>query len=479
MKGLVRGLGAALVILAVASPVLGPAVAQEVAAGCDTVNILAFRGSGEKQTTTDQAGEYIHLESDRWEGPTVRRALKAFEVAADTANVSTENVRILDVGWDAESETGYEAVDLLTAATYGLIRSAPVAGLVAMPELAHSYALVEIYRSSKTGVAAGLKTIEDVVESSPRSCSEPQFVAVGYSQGAMAARLIYDGGGLGEQLDSIMTIGDPFQTGQDDPDDQEAMSLHGTGADGTGMFTKKNLWWVLPIGDSLDKESLERFYTSPANRYSLCHDEDPYCDYNSLLSFLNVEPHNLYVKVGKQLGKDEAAKMDEKDMKAAAAESEDVGEWLVTAIGSAASSARTTPAPAELGMTVGPSLWIAGWEGRLDVTGLPEGAELTVTLKPEDGQDVQVTAIPSQNVGDRGMTTPPYMDRGSHGIDLPADLAEGIYDVTIETRFGSVTSSTEIIGADRILDWQYASEDAYNASGGTVWWCGVDDLECW
>lgn len=451
---------------------------------CASVNVLALRGSGEDQKTTDEAGPYTDLTSDRWEGPTLRRALKAYELAASDAKVSTDQTRILDIGWDFNTHTGYQAIGLLPAATEALIR-APLVN----PELAHSFALAAIYRSAKTGVVAGLDRMETTIKSTPDACAIGRFVALGYSQGAMAARLIYEGTSLKVPISAAMTFGDPFQQGEPTKALQASASLYGTGANGTGMFIKKDLSWVLPVGDKIDKDALASFYESKIHRYSLCHSEDPYCDYNWLISFLNLKPHDLYVKTQGQLSESEAVGWTSKRELEAQGESRDVGRWLLQEIGGAKvgqEPAQPAPAPKPaLQLTQGPGPWIPGREARLNLVGLPTGAQVTVKLIPTGSAADQqaagpsiVTAYPREKVGDVPMLVPPYMSRGSHGIDLPTYLAGGSYDAVIVTSLGSVTKHVDVEDPLRNSDWAYASEAQY-AADPSKWWCQSADDTCW
>ncbi|MFC5931227.1 cutinase family protein [Cryobacterium melibiosiphilum] len=241
-----RFLGFVLAGTVVASALVGGAATAAVAttgSSCAAVTVLAFRGSGETNVVpavTSHAGADVvypgsALVTNGWEGPTLQRLIGQLAPQADAASIP-----VVGVGApDSTNPFGYPAVAVDPTDVLTLAASAQ-AGAVA--------AELIIKRTKATAAATG--------------CAfAPRFIAVGYSQGALAARVL-------AQLNptdvvGAVTIGDPAQK----PD---AAGNVGAGASGDGL-----LRWLAPyFGDRFDG-----VYGQDTATAALCHAGDPVCDF--------------------------------------------------------------------------------------------------------------------------------------------------------------------------------------------------------
>ncbi len=131
------------------------------------------------------------------------------------------------------------------------------------------------------GLSAGAEAVHRVTRAQSASCTaEPKFIVVGFSQGAIVARLLaqlYPRAVVG-----VVTIGDPVQKAG-------ASGNEGTGAHGTGIIRSSFPYY---------QERLDRFYSLAAHKSALCHADDPFCDFrgeDSLLALLSPAAHFSYM----------------------------------------------------------------------------------------------------------------------------------------------------------------------------------------
>ncbi|WP_166791841.1 PKD domain-containing protein [Cryobacterium frigoriphilum] len=240
-----RLLGGVLAGAVVTSALVGGVATAAVAADstCAPVTVLAFRGSGETNlvpaVTTSAGANYAYAGSDLitngWEGPTLQRLIGQFAPEAVAAGIP-----VLGVGApDAPHLPGYPAIAADPTEVASLSASAQ-AGAVAA-EL--------IIKKAKSTAAAS-------------SCAyAPRFIAIGYSQGALAARVLAQLNPI--DVVGVVTIGDPTQQ-------PNAVGNVGTGAAGDGL-----LRWLSPhFGDTFDGVYAQNTATA-----ALCHAGDPVCDF--------------------------------------------------------------------------------------------------------------------------------------------------------------------------------------------------------
>jgi hypothetical protein len=238
---------------------------QAAASDCEPVAILAFRGSGEKNidSTAHTLAGKTHsygdgkLVTNGWEGPKLRQLFEAYAGTSFADGFDPESVPVLGIGYDGT--TGFPAIkvedNLNTDIFRNLIKSAGKGSL---------------YASSV--MASFLKT-------QPSGCNT-KFVAVGYSQGAMAARQTAE---ASSRIVSVVDFGDPFQK-------PNSPGTTGEGSDGNGIVRH---WSTKELQNNLDK-----FYDLPAAKSAFCHQGDPICSYSWLFGpgalLKNIAPHTNY-----------------------------------------------------------------------------------------------------------------------------------------------------------------------------------------
>lgn len=285
-------------LLASAQP--AAATAETPAPTCTTANVLVFRGSGEKQMSTK--GVYKTLHTEGYEGTPGRRALKALEAAAPGRNIDLRGVKVLDVP--------YEAIDVYDAAARGAAQGLaagtlertinPVTGAFDTVSKAYSYTLAEILRSSRDGVKQGLLAKERAVKTTPRACELPGTISIGYSQGAMANRQLIaaDSPAGKSRISATLNFGDPFQMGVFGQSAQLKRGIHGSGAGGVGIFIteRDRVDSVNKSADRIPYEKLGQFYGTAMQKFTLCHQYDPFCDYSTVTGLANASAHMNYVE---------------------------------------------------------------------------------------------------------------------------------------------------------------------------------------
>ncbi|WP_028245482.1 alpha/beta fold hydrolase [Pseudoclavibacter soli] len=144
---------------------------------CTDTTIVAFRGSGEKQVDGSAT------ETNGWEGATLNRVISGLRADGDNSNV-------IGVGWDDAAKAGYEAI-AINATSIDFNDTASI-----MPRL---------IESANAGAASASEQLDALVA----ACPSTKVVALGYSQGAMAART------LAQLRPDVVTgavvLGDPYQ----------------------------------------------------------------------------------------------------------------------------------------------------------------------------------------------------------------------------------------------------------------------------
>lgn len=241
------GLSALLAAGLVPASVGGATAAHAADDDCDPVAVLAFRGSGEKNldsSVTTNAGQdhrygTTHLVTNGWEGPMLQRMFAAFAEVRLDGSFRADEVPVLSIGpADDTTDLGYPAI---------------AAGWEAFSRLNGSAA---------KGVAAAESTISAFKrEQLAAGCAAPTFIATGYSQGAMVARLLAQQNTV--DVVAAVNIGDPFQKGG-------APGNVGSGKDGNG-FMRWNYPWY--------QDRWDAFYDLPLHKSALCHKNDLICDF--------------------------------------------------------------------------------------------------------------------------------------------------------------------------------------------------------
>ncbi len=220
---------------------------------CVPVAILSYRGSVNPNINasivTHEGKRYRYANSDLvtngWEGSILQRLFQPFAVTRYADGFRPDHVPVVAVGPAAADEPGYPAVH----------PASPVRDLVA---------------SIEGGVAAGAEAILRIVRSQPSTCeTSTQFIAVGFSQGAIVTRVLAQ---IFPAVVGVINIGDPLQK----PD---ATGNEGSGAAGMGI-ARSNF--------SAYREKIDRFYSLAIHKSALCHAGDPFCDFRGDASFLDL-----------------------------------------------------------------------------------------------------------------------------------------------------------------------------------------------
>lgn len=234
-------LACALLAIGLLAPVSSAPAAA--AADCESVAILTFRGSGEKnvsESATTLAGSRQTygsgaLVTNGWEGPTIRRLLHSFANATSSSwpsGFDPEGIPVLGVGYNGT--TGYPAIP------------PPVD-------------LNKLLASAGDGSRYATKVMSNFERNQPRGCVT-KYIATGYSQGAMAARLAAQ---LDDSIVGVINFGDPMQM-------PNARGNEGD-VDGEGIVRAD----MRPV----KKAILDRFYDTVDFHSALCHERDPICSF--------------------------------------------------------------------------------------------------------------------------------------------------------------------------------------------------------
>lgn len=459
----------------------GPAMADQ-AQPCPRVAIVTFRGSGELQTVPiAKAG---HLTLDGWEGSTIRRALRAYDSVAGPDGLTETPVEVIGTPWDASTRKGYEAIRIdpdlndksvpsaeengtISAKVWAMQHSIGGSSVDTLAGVAlYSHILAEIYRSSMTGFEeGGFQVSKNNGAKKKLGCNAPVYMSAGYSQGQMAARLLYSAHGRKGALKAVFGLGDPFQVGRESKSNQADAGLRGEGADGHGIFIEQKLEYGSADGTPpINYKDLMRIYGDETPKFFLCHDTDPMCDNTDMNSLAQSSSHSNYLK--------------------SRAEKASAAAWLQeTILNLAKTPDALPPTVEEWEVEPGDGIWVAGSNARLQVTGPQALAWRTLTIDFVPYQDNQGSSIESAKAVPRARAdadsfrVPSFMSPGTHVVHIPGDLQQGLYLLRVSTKFGSVTSTkpVHVIASDKPLDWRFASEQAYRATGD--WECSSEPCD--
>jgi hypothetical protein len=464
--------GAAIVLAATLLSMSGtgsaPVRAAEAAAeSCTGLTIIALRGSGEGQIAAGDLGDY-HLETGGWEGPMLRKVLEAYVKEAKIADTTTTATSVVDIGWNEDTQVGYRALDANHGGSVidnwqgALWEALTIQGSI------YSHSLAGIYLSSKTGVTAGFAALENEMRRTPRGCAQPEFLALGYSQGAMASRMMFAALTDKGPVKNVMSMGDPFQHGEQSINARKAAGLHGDGASGSGVFVlERQAFNSVSDEDEAAMDGTDEFNHTSSDKWSLCHRGDPICDYDWIGGMPFYAPHEDYFE-------------DADEVRQA-------GRWIVAQSGAVPSRVRAEPD--ENGWAISDRiapLWPSR-EGRLQVDGIPADAALDFELvAARDGLDGdpwdstlpssgRVLAVP----GKPGITgrdslvgnAPAHVPKGTHGFIVPSNVPGGIYFLRLTTAQGMYALPIWI--DDSITDWYW--QDEYPMEGCTPASCNGDE----
>ncbi|MEV7663531.1 cutinase family protein [Paenarthrobacter sp. NPDC089316] len=254
----------AAVLTAVALTSFAPAP-RAAAADCEPVAILAFRGSGEKNidsTASTLAGKTHSygdgkLFTNGWEGPKLQQLFDAYAGTSFGDGFDPESVPVLGIGYDGT--TGFPAIKVEDNLNTDIFRN--------------------LIKSAGKGSLYASSVMASFLKSQPSGCNT-KFIAVGYSQGAMAARQTAE---ASSRVVGVVDFGDPFQK-------PNSPGTTGEGSDGNGIVRH---WSTKDLQAHLDK-----FYDLPAAKSAFCHQGDPICSYSWLFGpgalLKNIEPHTNY-----------------------------------------------------------------------------------------------------------------------------------------------------------------------------------------
>jgi hypothetical protein len=183
------------------------------------------------------------VETNGWEGPMLSRLIAAYSTAPRTSTwpstFSVDDVPILSIGYDGTR--GYPAI----------------------PAEAKASIFQDLVNSSARGAHYAIEVMDDFAQSQPIGCTT-RFIAVGYSQGAMAARVVAQLSP--DTVAGVIDFGDPYQK-------PNSVGNEGTATNGVGIVR----WWLTNAETTVDK-----FYTLPIHKTALCHAKDPICSYSWL-----------------------------------------------------------------------------------------------------------------------------------------------------------------------------------------------------
>ena len=246
-------------VFAVLSITGGGRFAQTIDERCAPLVVLAFRGSGEANLTpgvTSNAGApYRYGESDLvtngWEGVTLRGLFDELS-RTEYEGLRGDGIPVIPIGPASDDEPfGYDAIPaVLEASSF---------------DSALSYSSSRLLHSASRGAEAATHLIRDYLRASEGCPILPSFVAVGFSQGAMAARHTAELNP--ESVLAVLKIGDPYQK-------PNAPGVRSDGSGGIGIIRWK--------ADETQAAALDAYYGGRELTSSICHAGDPICDFTPL-----------------------------------------------------------------------------------------------------------------------------------------------------------------------------------------------------
>ncbi|HLU64163.1 MAG TPA: cutinase family protein, partial [Protaetiibacter sp.] len=233
--------------------------AQTIDEHCAPLVVIAFRGSGEGNLTEGVTANAGHphrygdseLVTNGWEGVTLRGL---FEELAHTEyeELRGDTIPVIPVGpASADAPFGYDAI--------------PAVLEVSSIDSALSFSSSRLLHSASRGAEAATHLIRDYLRASEGCPILPTFVAVGFSQGAMAARHTAELNP--ESVSAVLKIGDPYQK-------PNAPGVRAGGAGGTGIIRWK--------ADATQAAALDAYYGARELRTAICHAGDPICEFSPL-----------------------------------------------------------------------------------------------------------------------------------------------------------------------------------------------------
>lgn len=233
---------------------------QRIEARCSPLVVIAFRGSGEGNLDPDVTANAgaphrygdTRLVTNGWEGVTLDGLFEALSTTV-VDDFQADQIPVVPIGPAGEDEPfGYDAI--------------PAAFEASTIESALTYPSSRLLHSASRGAEAATHLMTQYLRDAEGCPVEPRFLAVGYSQGAMAARHTAELNP--EQVIGVVSIGDPYQL----PD---APGVRDEGASGIGIIRWK-------AGDDHGR-ALDAFYDMARELHSaVCHADDPICDFSPL-----------------------------------------------------------------------------------------------------------------------------------------------------------------------------------------------------
>jgi hypothetical protein len=268
-----------LIAVLIPGPQAGAPSAWGAANECNPLVIMAFRGSGEEQKGVEDLDDpFESIENtDGWEGPAIHRVLRGYEVAVGSEIAS--RVRVIDVGDETDPDTeadGYPSIGVWDGAVYP----------------------PNVLASAQHGADEAAARMETVWREEDKSCLATKFILIGFSQGAIAARMV--GEMYPNDIAGSILLGDPLQAAD------QAVN-EGEGSSGWGMVRS-----VIPPFHQVQSD---RYYDLPYHQSSLCHEKDPVCNFSflSTLEAMNegYPDHNNYSTIGSNEAASKAAELSE------------------------------------------------------------------------------------------------------------------------------------------------------------------------
>ncbi|WP_299576229.1 cutinase family protein [uncultured Williamsia sp.] len=250
------GVGAVIAAVVVAASGLiatgGTAGAVTPTSGCPATVVIPARGSGDPAVAPQQYGAG---RSDGYEGPLLSRLLTA--TYRDDRSIAA--VPVVTTG------PGYRAVSVPEGTAN------------------HSFGA-----SIASGVAAVIARYDAAAAAGGPGC-RPKAVLIGYSQGAAVVRAAAVVLAPRRVVSAVMLFGDPQQR-------PSAPGVVGAGSTGSGVWRDP----AVALASGVSTVGIETYYQLPGlQRWSLCHDRDPVCDFGPDADFAG-DPHLTYLQPNQQ-----------------------------------------------------------------------------------------------------------------------------------------------------------------------------------
>ena len=183
--------------------VFAPNASAAGSSGCTPVGIMTFRGSNEQKA---QPVNSYGVVSDGWEGDTLKKLINKYAALVNSKSPALSSVPVIGVSANVlsrQSATGTVTFGYPAANVPGAwgISFAQALMDAAKPGAAFGQSVVD-------GEAAALQLMYNFDQQQPANCPNTKWILLGYSQGAMVARAVFNE--APSRVASMYMVADPL-----------------------------------------------------------------------------------------------------------------------------------------------------------------------------------------------------------------------------------------------------------------------------